>query len=284
MKNDSQNRPKQPIRIDLEGVLRARMRRKVPRWIVRWLERVICQDELNAMLEYAFPRRGSAFCRAVLEHLDIKVNLVGEERLPSAENRRVTIVSNHPLGGLDGMALIDAVARRYGCEPLFVVNDLLMAVEPLGEVFVPINKHGSQSRAAVEAVDAAMAGDRPVLVFPAGLCSRLIGGRVQDLEWNKMFVQKSRQYGRTIVPLHFEARNSMKFYRTALWRKRLHIPFNLEMVLLPSEIFRSRGKTFTIVCGSAVEPSTLPAEARAAVAAVRSLSDALANDSSIKQP
>lgn len=284
MKNDSQNRPKQPIRINLEGVLRARLRRKVPGWIVRWLERVICQDELNAMLEYAFPRRGSAFCRAVLEHLDITVNLVGEERLPAADNRRVTFVSNHPLGGLDGMALIDAVARRYGCEPLFVVNDLLMAVEPLSEVFVPINKHGSQSRSAVEAVDAAMAGDRPVLVFPAGLCSRLIDGRVQDLEWNKMFVQKSRQYGRTIVPLHFEARNSMKFYRTALWRKRLHIPFNLEMVLLPSEIFRSRGKTFTIVCGSPVEPSTLPAEARAAVAAVRSLSDALANDSSIKQP
>lgn len=283
MKNDSQNNPEQPIRIDLEGVLRARLRRKVPGWLVRWLERVICQDELNAMLEYAFPRRGSDFCRAVIEHLGITVNLVGEERLPVVENRRVTIVSNHPLGGLDGMALIDAVARRYGCEPLFVVNDLLMAVEPLGEVFVPINKHGGQSRSAVEAVEAAMAGDRPVLVFPAGLCSRLIGGRVQDLDWNKMFVQKSRQYGRTIIPLHFQAENSMKFYRTALWRKRLHIPFNLEMVLLPGEIFRSRGKTFTIVCGSAVEPSTLPANARAAAAAVRSLSDALANDSTIKQ-
>lgn len=283
MKNDSQNNPEQPIRIDLEGVLRARLRRKVPGWLVRWLERVICQDELNAMLEYAFPRRGSDFCRAVIEHLGITVNLVGEERLPVVENRRVTIVSNHPLGGLDGMALIDAVARRYGCEPLFVVNDLLMAVEPLGEVFVPINKHGGQSRSAVEAVEAAMAGDRPVLVFPAGLCSRLIGGRVQDLDWNKMFVQKSRQYGRTIIPLHFQAENSMKFYRTALWRKRLHIPFNLEMVLLPGEIFRSRGKTFTIVCGSAVEPSTLPANTRAAAAAVRSLSDALANDSTIKQ-
>ena len=73
----------------------------------------------------------SAFCRAVLEHLDITVNLQGEQQLPPAENRRVTIVSNHPLGGLDGLALIDMVARRYGCEPLFVVNDLLMAVEPL---------------------------------------------------------------------------------------------------------------------------------------------------------
>lgn len=282
MNNDTKTTPEGPIRIDLEAVLRAKMRRRLPRFVVRWLEQVICQKQLNDMLEYAYPRRGADFCRAVMEHLDISLRIVDEQLLPSAANRRVTIVSNHPLGGLDGMALIDYVARRYGCEPLFVVNDLLMAVEPLSDVFVPINKHGSQSRRAALALEEAMAGERPVLVFPAGLCSRKIGGKITDLPWNKMFVQKSRQYGRTIIPLHFQAENSAKFYRTAMWRKRLHIPFNIEMALLPGEVFRSKGKTFSIICGSPVEPSTLPTDLRAATAVMRQKSDALAIDSTPK--
>lgn len=282
MKNDTTMTTEGPIRIDLEAVLRTKMRRRLPRFFVRWLERVICQKQLNDMLEYAYPRRGADFCRAVMEHLDISLRIVDEQLLPSAANRRVTIISNHPLGGLDGMALIDYVARRYGCEPLFVVNDLLMAVEPLSDVFVPINKHGSQSRRAALALEEAMAGERPVLVFPAGLCSRKIDGKITDLPWNKMFVQKSRQYGRTIIPLHFQAENSAKFYRTAMWRKRLHIPFNIEMALLPGEVFRSKGKTFSIICGSPVEPSTLPADLRAATAVMRQKSDALAIDSTPK--
>lgn len=282
MNNDTKTTPEGPIRIDLEAVLRAKMRRRLPRFVVRWLEQVICQKQLNDMLEYAYPRRGADFCRAVMEHLDISLRIVDEQLLPSAANRRVTIISNHPLGGLDGMALIDYVAHRYGCEPLFVVNDLLMAVEPLSDVFVPINKHGSQSRRAALALEDAMAGERPVLVFPAGLCSRKIGGKITDLPWNKMFVQKSRQYGRTIIPLHFQAENSAKFYRTAMWRKRLHIPFNIEMALLPGEVFRSKGKTFSIICGSPVEPSTLPTDLRAATAVMRQKSDALAIDSTPK--
>ncbi len=282
MNNDTKTTPEGPIRIDLEAVLRAKMRRRLPRFVVRWLEQVICQKQLNDMLEYAYPRRGADFCRAVMEHLDISLRIVDEQLLPSAANRRVTIISNHPLGGLDGMALIDYVAHRYGCEPLFVVNDLLMAVEPLSDVFVPINKHGSQSRRAALALEDAMAGERPVLVFPAGLCSRKIGGKITDLPWNKMFVQKSRQYGRTIIPLHFQAENSTKFYRTATWRKRLHIPFNIEMALLPGEVFRSKGKTFSIICGSPVEPSTLPTDLRAATAVMRQKSDALAIDSTPK--
>lgn len=283
MKNNAKTAPSQPIRIDLQATLRAKLRRPLPKFIVRWLERVIRQDRLNAMLEYAFPRRGADFCRAVIEHLDITVSLTHTHRLPPPEHRRVTIVSNHPLGGLDGMALIDAVTGYYGCEPLFIVNDLLMAVEPLSDVFLPINKHGAQSRQAAADIDRAMDLDRPIIIFPAGLCSRRIKGRITDLPWNKMFIQKARLHHRTIIPLHFLAQNSAKFYRFALWRKRLHIPFNLEMALLPAEVFRSKGKKFEIICGSPIEPSTLPANVTDAVAHVRSISDNLAMDSSAKQ-
>lgn len=258
-----------PIQIDLKGILKSRSATaRIPGFIVRRLEKIICQDELNHMLRVAYPRRGAAFCRAVLDHLQIKVDVEGCENLPPVTDR-VLYVSNHPLGGLDGMALIDWVTRRHGIEPRFIVNDLLMAVEPLNEVFLPINKHGSQSRAAVEGIDKAMNSDRPVIIFPAGLCSRRRSGKIADLEWQKMFIVKARQWNRSIVPLHFCGRNSMRFYKIARWRERLGIRFNIEMALLPGEIFKARGKHFRILCGKTVATSELPADAREAAAQMR---------------
>lgn len=251
------------IRIDIDAVLRSRvpgLRRWLPRCVVRWLERLICQRELNDILENNAGLRGSSFCRATIEFLDVNVDFVGCNRLPDPSNRRVIFVSNHPLGGLDGMALIDFVASRYGVEPLFVVNDLLSAIEPLADVFVPINKHGHQSRSAAAAVDEAFASDRPVIIFPAGLCSRRIKGHVADLEWKKMFITKAIDSHRTIIPLFFDAENSSFFYKFANIRKRLGIKFNVEMIRLPREVIRARGSRFRVVVGEPVTPDRIVAQ------------------------
>lgn len=259
-----------PIKIDLGAVLRERKAtRCVPGFVVSWLKRLIRQDELNAMLQAVYPARGAEFCHAVLDHLGVSVSVSHEERLPAAEQHRVIYVSNHPLGGLDGMALIDWVTRRHGVEPRFVVNDLLMAVEPLREVFLPINKHGGQSRDAIAAIDRALADDRPVIIFPAGLCSRRRGGVVADLEWKKMFVLKARQTGRPILPLHFKGFNSSRFYRLANLRERVGIKLNVEMALLPGEIFKARGKAFEIVCGDPIDAAALAGDAQTVAARIR---------------
>ncbi len=150
----------------------------------------------------------------------------------------------------------------------FVVNDLLMAVEPLSDTFLPINKHGAQCREAAGALDAAMASDMPVAVFPAGLVSRLgKGGEIRDLAWHKMFVNKAVQHRRDIVPVNISGENSRGFYRMAMWRKRLGIGFNIEMLRLPAEVFRSRGKTLTITIGKPIPYSSLGAGRQAAATA-----------------
>lgn len=261
-----------PMCIDLGAVLRERLgsrARFVPRWLVRRLEALICQDGLNELLREAYPRRGAEFCRAVMDRLDIRLRLVGRENLPA--DPRLIIASNHPLGGLDGMALIDTFSGIYGPDLKFVVNDLLSAVEPLGDVFLPINKHGAQSRSAIRDIDRAFASDRPVLMFPAGLCSRRRDGKIADLEWHKMFVQKARETGRPIVPVHFVGRNSDRFYRWASRRERLGLKFNFEMVLLPSEIFRARGSEFEIRVGKPLAPDSLGSDSLAEAARLRNL-------------
>lgn len=248
-----------PISINVERVLDERLgrrARRIPRFLVRGLERLIHQEDMNKLLKKAFPRRGADFCKTVLEELDVELEVKGRENLP--EDSRRIFVCNHPLGGLDGIAMIDWLSRQYKRPVHFVVNDLLSAVEPLKECFVPVNKHGKQSREAIKALEEAFSGDDPVIMFPAGLVSRKhADGSIADLKWNKMFVQKAKEYGRDIVPLYFEGTNTPTFYRFARLRTRLGMKFNLEMILLPREVFKARGSRFTLYCGTALPSSEL---------------------------
>lgn len=250
------------LRIDIDGVLRtraAKLRRFMPRFVVKWLERLICQEKLNLMLEKSGHLKDADFCRAVLEYLNITRIIKGAENLPQdASGWRAIFVCNHPLGGLDGMALIDYLSKKSPTGRVrFVVNDLLMAIEPLRGVFLPVNKHGGQSRDAAEALEDAMSGDDPVIVFPAGLVSRLQEGEIKDLDWNKMFVNKAQTYQRDVIPMHFSGCNSRFFYKFANLRKRLRIPFNLEMVLLPREVFGNENSIFEITIGERIPHDTL---------------------------
>lgn len=258
---EGNNEIKGPLEINVGEVLRQRIPRYwrfIPRRLVHWLERTVCQDELNRLLRDNFPRRDADFCRSVLDDLGVTVNFHNLDNLPPKEQTRVLFVSNHPLGGLDGMALIDFVRTYYGVAPRFVVNDLLNAVEPLSDTFIPVNKHGVQSREAIRRLDDAFASDAPLLMFPAGLVSRRgKKGVVADLEWQKMFVAKARQYGRDIIPLHFYGENSSFFYKFAKFRRRIGLKFNIEMIYLPREVFRSKGKTFDVVVGKPIPHASL---------------------------
>ncbi len=268
-----------PMRIDIDAVVRQRVPRRW-RWLVpvRWLKRLICQDELNALLTHNADRQGSAFAAGVLDDLDVRYSLTPGSVLPDPGRRRVLYVSNHPLGGLDGMALIDMVAHRHGCEPRFVVNDLLMAVEPLRPVFVPVNKHGRQDRTGATALEEALEADVPMIIFPAGLVSRRHkGGVIADLEWKPSFVNYAVRYGRDIIPVHFGGRNSSFFYKFARLRTRLGIKLNIEMVRLPKEVVRARGSRFSVAVGEAIPPGTLHggSQARAEARRIRQTVDSL---------
>ena len=251
-----------PLQIDLPGTLTRKLgerrMRFVPRWLIRWLEKVICVPQMNALLEAAWPATGGDFARRVLEALNATTRITGADRLPEPSDRRVMLVSNHPLGGVEGMALINLMSRHFGGRVYVMVNDMLMAIEPLREVFLPVNKHGQQDHATALRVEEALASNNPVLIFPAGLVSRLqpkIG--VHDLTWKPAFVNLAVRHGRKVVPVYCGGRNSMFFYRLAQWRELLGIRLNIEMVRLPREVFGQQGTTLPIVIGTPVEAADL---------------------------
>lgn len=239
------------IRIDLNQVLKQRLARYyhfIPKGLIKWLERTVCQDKLNALLENNAGKTDADFCRGVLDDLNVKYKIDGLGHM-DAEDSRVVIVSNHPLGALDGIIMIDFVSRHFNKPVKFIVNDLLMAIKPLGGVFLPINKHGRQSRDSSSLIDNAFLGDEPIIIFPAGLVSRRQGKEVMDLKWQKMFVNKCIQYKRNIIPVFFSGENSSFFYNFARLRAKTGLKLNIEMIYLPREVFRCENAQFNINIG-----------------------------------
>lgn len=249
------------LQLDIKSILKKRIpakkRRFIPPFLISRVEKLIRQRELNEILRAVLPSHGSEFARRVLRYLDITVEVEGLENLE--ENGRYMFASNHPLGGLDGIAYIAILGDKYGDESIrFLVNDMLMNVDPLKNMFLPVNKFGKQGRNNSVVINEKMKSDCQIFQFPAGLCSRLLDdGKIKDLEWQKSFVTKAMDSGRDIVPVYFEGRNSRKFYRIARLRKKLGLKFNLEQVMLPSELCKARGSTFKIKFGKPIKWQSL---------------------------
>lgn len=249
-----------PMKIDVDQVLRARLPRHyryIPRFVIRWLERTICQDQLNAILVKMAGKNSVDAATAALNEMHITLEAAGLDNLPDG---RYMFVSNHPLGGLDGLALISLLGQRYDRNIKFLVNDLLMAVEPLRGVFLPVNKYGSQSRAYAAQIEEALKGDGQFITFPAGLCSRMQpDGAIADLPWQKAAVVHAVNHQRDIVPVYFNAQNSKFFYRFAKWRKKLGIKFNIELIFLPKEMIKQCGATLRVIIGEPIPWTALDA-------------------------
>jgi len=250
-----------PMKIDVDQVLRTRLSRHyryIPRFAIRWLERTICQDRLNTILTKMAGKDGVDAARAALDEMKITIEASGLEHLPDG---RYMFVSNHPLGGLDGLALISLLGKRYNHHIKFMVNDLLMAVEPLRGVFLPVNKYGNQSRDAAIQIEEALQSDNQFITFPAGLCSRMQpDGTIADLPWQKAAIVHAVNYQRDIVPVYFDAHNSKFFYRFAKWRKKLGIKFNIELIFLPKEMIKQSGATLKIIIGEPIPWTSLDAK------------------------
>lgn len=227
-----------------------RLLKIMPGFLLRYIKRVIHEDELNDAISRNKNRFEHDFVDAAMEEFGVHIKVVGEENIP--ESGGVIIAANHPLGALDGIAFMKVVGKRRK-DIRFLVNDLLMALKNFGPLFVPVNKHGRNSQDYVERIEKVYAEDDCVLIFPAGLVSRRQkGGVIEDLEWKRSFINKAVHYKKNIVPVYIEGRNSNFFYNLAYWRKKLGIKANIEMFYLVDEMYQQKGKTLTFTFGKPI--------------------------------
>lgn len=242
--------------IDLEKVLRTKMGSKarfVPRFVLNWLKRLIHEDEVNDFLWQSRDKEGTEWLEECVKYLDMRVTIEGKENLPDKNDGKLyTFVSNHPLGGQDGVCLGSIIGRRYDGKFKYLVNDLLMFLPGLRPVCIGINKTGRQGRGFPQMVEAGFQSDNHMLMFPAGLNSRKRNGIIRDLPWKKTFIVKSVKYRRDVVPIYFSGRNSDRFYRIANLCKFFHSKINFAMLFLVDEMYRNVHKDFRVVIGKPI--------------------------------
>lgn len=242
--------------IDVKKLLESKMgdkARLVPSPLVNWLKRIIHQDEVNRFLWDSRRLEGVEWLEECVSYLDMTLDVQGMENLPDKNDGRLyTFVSNHPLGGIDGVALGSIIGRHYDGRFRYLVNDLLMNLPGLAPVCIPINKTGNQSRNFPAMVEAGFRSDNHMLMFPAGLCSRRQNGCIRDLEWKKTFIVKSVETKRDVVPIHFGGQNSDFFYRLANVCKAVGVKFNVAMLFLVDEMYKNVHKTFRISIGKPI--------------------------------
>jgi hypothetical protein len=242
--------------IDVENVIYSKnpaLLKTLPSFVINYLKRIVHQDELNEFLTHYGHLKNEELIYAGLKHFNIKYNVSGSENIP--KEGRYIFVSNHPLGGLDGLVFIYELSK-YFRDIKFPVNDILTNIENLNGIFLPINKHGAQGKEAARLIEESYASDSQILYFPAGLCSRKKKGVIKDMVWHKSFITKSVTHKRDIVPAFFSGRNSDFFYNLSNIRKKFGIKANIEMLYLADEVFKQKDKEIRLVFGQKISWKT----------------------------
>jgi putative hemolysin len=244
------------IKIDIAAVLKQKApKAKVPKFLINYLRRIVHEEEFNVFFKENPELRNLDFIEAAFKYLQVTTSIEGIENLPPKGGKYI-FASNHPLGGLDGIATGYLLGKEYDGKVRFFSNDLMMNLHPMRDMFVPVNKTGAQSKDHADLMQKLYESDNHLVTYPAGLCSRKVNGEIIDLEWKKNFISKAIQYERDVVPIYFEGRNSNFFYNLANLRKFLGIKLNIEMMYLAYEMFKQRGSHFTIRIGKPIKWET----------------------------
>jgi len=244
--------------IDVQGLIASkspRLAKWIPGFVIRYLKRILHQDEINAFLDKHHDLKNAAFCEEVVKYFNITIELHGKENIP--KEGPVILAMNHPLGGMDALALVTAI-KDERTDIKFIVNDLLMHLHNLSDLFVGVNKHGKNDQSVRQQIMELFASDEAVCIFPAGLVSRKIDGKIRDLEWKKTFITYADKFDQMVIPVYIDGGLSPFFYRLSKLRKFLRIKLNLEMLYLSDEMFKQRDKTIRFIIGKPLYVKDLP--------------------------
>ncbi len=241
-----------PKLIDIDKVFKEKnpsAYRWTPKIVTNYIKRIVHEEELNDFMERNKDKYEEDFLKASLEEMQPVITYRGLENIP--ESGGAIVVSNHPLGGLDGIALLDVITSKRP-DARFLVNDILMGLKNFGRLFVPVNKMGKNSAEYSMGIEEAFESDEVVILFPAGLVSRRNNGQIMDLQWKKGFVTRAVKYKKDIYPTYIQGKLSNRFYNLSNFRTRIGIKANIELIYLPDEMYKQRGESIDITIGKKV--------------------------------
>jgi putative hemolysin len=217
-------------------------------WI---LVRLTKLSDINRFYDEHKELEGPEFLDAILEHYEIDFEIPEDDfkRLPK-EGPYITI-SNHPLGGIDGVLLLKLMLRK---RPDFkiIANFLLHRVEPLAPYIMPVNpfENHRDAKSSIGGFKSALQHLRdghPLGIFPAGEVSTYRDGKlIVDRPWEESSLKLIRKAEVPVVPIYFHAKNSKLFYHLS--------KFNdiFRTAKLPSEVTTQRNRAIKVRIGQPI--------------------------------
>ncbi len=227
----------------------SRILKRLPAFIIKCIEKIILEEKINQILTKYSDYQGLEFLPKIIEEFNITIEVYGKENLP--ENKRCFFISNHPFGLIDGLVLTKIVGDKYHVLKS-IGNDAFMYVPHLRPLIAAVNVFGRNSKDYVTELENLYNTDVPITHFPSGEVSRFYNGKIQDCKWQKSFITKAISFNRDIVPFYISGRNSRFFYWISSMRRVLGIKANIELILLPHEMFRKKNKTIKVHIGKLI--------------------------------
>ena len=238
--------------LDIKQIIKSknpRLAKLLPFFVIRYFRRILHEKELNKFFQENKDLQNQEFCSKLLYNLNLNVDIKGIDNIP--KNGPVILAMNHPLGGMDAVALISGL-KEHRRDLKFIVNDLLLNIPYLKTMFVGVNKFGKNKTSVREQINAAFNADHALCIFPAGKVSRRVKGKIEDLAWKRTFVQYARELNREIIPIFIDGKLSKFFYRLATFRQFIGIKSNIEMFYLANELYKQKNRTFRFIVGEPI--------------------------------
>lgn len=246
--------------IDIERVIsdkNPKLLKWIPKFLLRYIKNTLHENEVNDFIDRHKDKDSFGFCNAVIQEFKINLEVKGIHNIPTKGGAVLTC--NHPLGGMDAMALV-TIIEPVRKDIKFIVNDILLNLENLKDMFVGVNKVGKNQKESLKKVDQLFETEQLICVFPAGLVSRKKKGQVCDLEWKKTFITRTKKRDKQIIPVYLDGELSNFFYRLSSIRNGLGIKANVEMFYLVNELYKQKNKTMNVSFGEPISSSTFTSE------------------------
>lgn len=217
------------------------------------LKKLVHENEINSFLDINKDATGFEFIERVLDYFNFGYSISNHDRANIPSSGRVVIVANHPLGALDGLALLKMVGevRR---DVRIVANDVLMNFDPIKNLFLPVDNLGKGTRKRdIERIVDALHQEQAIIVFPAGEVSRAGITGVKDDKWNSGFIRFARKANAPVLPIFIGGKNSSLFYSVSYINK------TLSTLMLAREMFNKRSVTIPMRVGEPIPFSQIDA-------------------------
>lgn len=215
------------------------------------LRKLTHEHEINRFLEDHQGTTSFEFIDQIFDYFSFSYSTSSRSRENIPASGRVIIIANHPIGSLDGLALLRQVSQVRR-DVKIVANDMLSAFEPLHSLLLPLdNMTGGSARKSYKAIKAALEQEQAIIIFPAGEVSRASATGIKDGRWQSGFLHFARKTRAPILPIFVEAKNSLLFYSASMLFKPLGT------ALLAREMFNKQAAEIHFKIGQLIPASAI---------------------------